>query len=449
MSGLQTEMIPTFKPVETYKHQENPKVYLRRRAALALSLLAIGTGLFGGVANYANAKSRGTKQSHALEFVGFNDNNAMLPDPVEPGQVMDSTPEADQIMAEDAAAGAKDIRIIEYFYAGRNDMGRADNPRSDLNRTCNSVIAADKYGMETIISFEGSRYFPQYGLSQKWATLVESKAIWGVYGPNGCDTQWRLAHKLPPAEEAILSPWNAPDNNDFSIKADSQKLADEWVNLVSLIERSAQQNSNLITQANADAAAKAGVSGGQFNERVLVGELDPRGALSFIKRACSNVLFKDNQPEAFALHPYPSASDEDPSVVHNGDYVGEGDYSQVESAFQQYCGWQQTNLIYTEVGRQTNTDGDPQYYDSKPKKLTTISEQQQGQLYFRDYNTAACQDNVDGLLLFHDRDDGSRKLIQSGIRKPNGDEKGSFPLTSAAMIDASKDAGFDCSTQQK
>ena len=435
---------------------EYPKTYRRVRGAMAVSVVAIGS-IFSGaiVSRQADAAPATAKKSHALEYVGFDDSNAWLPVKVKPGDVMQPSKEADEIMSEDAAAGAKYIRLFLPFYAGKNDIGNIEDAGSDINRTCNSVIAAYKHGMKTIFTFVGRKkdgslgYFPQYGLAQDLARKVFNQYENEVYGENGCLTKRLLSDGELPATDITLSPWNEPNNDRFITDPKNPKTIDQYVNFITDVEDQSSRNEDKLTGSLQQAAREAGLPEEEVQTikakiTVFIGELASRGALGFIKGLCSNEEFKYRKPPVVAVHVYPASNNEPSSKTHVGDFIGPGDFNRIGNTFQQYCGWQPV-LVGTESGRETDTTGNSNYNGVQPKRLNPIKDEKvQGQLYFTDYNTAACTTNVDGFMIFHKRDNADRQGWQSGISDPNGKPKKSWQQTHDAMIAATQDGGFDC-----
>jgi hypothetical protein len=146
--------------------------------------------------------------------------------------------------------------------------------------------------------------------------------------------------------------------------------------------------------------------------------------------------------DGFVHHPYPESSQVPIDLEHpRTTSIGLADYDKLVALLgEAFDGTAQPGselpLLYGEVGIETDVPAAKSPLYSGAETATTTTTAAQASAYRRALELAACQPTVDGVLLFHLRDEPVLEGWQSGVRYVDGSPKTSLPAVRAAASEA-------------
>jgi hypothetical protein len=152
--------------------------------------------------------------------------------------------------------------------------------------------------------------------------------------------------------------------------------------------------------------------------------------------------------DAFAIHPYGESSSVSPALQHTrSTSIGLGDYDKLVSLLgQAFDGTAQQGstlpILYDEYGVQSRIPAskDLAYNHLKAKTgRDAVSEKKQAAYYREAIRLAACQPNVEGILIFHVADEPDLDRWQSGLFYADDTPKSSLASVRAAAFAARAD----------
>jgi hypothetical protein len=142
--------------------------------------------------------------------------------------------------------------------------------------------------------------------------------------------------------------------------------------------------------------------------------------------------------DGFAFHPYPASSSVPPDEPTNpaSTTILLADYEEklrplVDEAFGPGL-----PVLYSELGVETAIPPDKRSLYEGDEPGAPVDEETQADFYRRAIELAACQENVEALLLFHSHDEPALAGFQSGVYYVDGSPKGSLDPVREAMDDA-------------
>jgi len=196
-------------------------------------------------------------------------------------------------------------------------------------------------------------------------------------------------------------------------------------------------------------AAKAASS----DVRIWGGALGPRGSdrPEGIRHTQSPGAFIDGMGEAlraggrteplmdgFAFHPYPASSSTPPDQQHpdpNSKTIGLADIARLQDALRDAFG-RDLPILYSELGVETEIPAAKRALYEGEEVASAVDEETQADFYRRSLELAACQEGVEGLLLFHSHDEPVLTGFQSGVYYADGTPKSSLPAVRGAIAAA-------------
>jgi hypothetical protein len=196
------------------------------------------------------------------------------------------------------------------------------------------------------------------------------------------------------------------------------------------------------------------VKRGSPDVRVWGGALAPRGIdrpntgrdthspTTFIRDlgAAYRVTGREEPPlDGFAYHPYPESSSAPPDVPTNprSTQILMADYEEKLRPLLDEAFGPGLPVLYSELGVETAIPPAkrPLYEGDEPGR--PVDEATQADFYRRAIALAACQEGIEGLLLFHSHDEPSLVGFQSGVYYVDGTPKSSLEPVREALEEAS------------
>jgi hypothetical protein len=188
--------------------------------------------------------------------------------------------------------------------------------------------------------------------------------------------------------------------------------------------------------------------------RVWGGALAPRGIdrpntgrdthspTTFIRDlgAAFRVTGRDEPPlDGFAYHPYPAASDVPPDEPTHPDSksILMADYEEKLRPLLDEAFGPGLPVLYSELGVETEIPAAKRSRYEGEEVATPVSEETQADYYRRVIELAACQEGIEGLLLFHSHDEPALAGFQSGVYYVDGTPKESLEPVREALEQAS------------
>jgi hypothetical protein len=182
--------------------------------------------------------------------------------------------------------------------------------------------------------------------------------------------------------------------------------------------------------ANADVRIWGGALAPRGVDRPGTGR-DTQSPTTFIRDlgAAYRASGRENPPlDGFAIHPYPASSDRPPDepTEPRSKSILMADYEEKLRPLLEEAFGPGVPVLYSELGVESVIPaGKASLYEgSEPAK--PVDEATQADYYRRAIHLAACQDGVEGLLLFHVRDEPALAGFQSGVYFVDGSPKASL-----------------------
>ena len=187
--------------------------------------------------------------------------------------------------------------------------------------------------------------------------------------------------------------------------------------------------------------------------RVWGGALAPRGIdrpgtgrdthspTTFIRDlgAAFRVTGREKPPlDGFAFHPYPQSSSAPPDEPTNpaSSQILLADYEEKLRPLLDEAFGPGLPVLYSELGVETVIPAEKRSLYEGEEPGTPVDEETQADFYRRAIELAACQDGVEGLLLFHSLDEPSLVGFQSGVHYVDGTPKSSLEPVREAIENA-------------
>jgi hypothetical protein len=155
--------------------------------------------------------------------------------------------------------------------------------------------------------------------------------------------------------------------------------------------------------------------------------------------------------DVFGIHPYGDNSSQSPTVVHASTTIALGDYGKLVTLLgQAFDGTAQPGstlpILYDEYGVESRIPSTvaPLYTGSEPATTKPVDEATQGAYYTLALQTAFCQPNVVGILLFHAFDESNLDRWQSGLYYANQSAKSSLPAVRDAAQQVRRGVAARC-----
>jgi hypothetical protein len=143
--------------------------------------------------------------------------------------------------------------------------------------------------------------------------------------------------------------------------------------------------------------------------------------------------------DGFAIHPYPASSDTAPDEPTDpkSKSILMADYEEKLRPLLDEAFGPGVPVLYSELGVESVIPAAKASLYEGAEPASPVDEATQADFYRRAIDLAACQEGVDGLLLFHIRDEPALPGFQSGLYYVDGSSKASL----APVRDAVKTAG--------
>ncbi len=139
--------------------------------------------------------------------------------------------------------------------------------------------------------------------------------------------------------------------------------------------------------------------------------------------------------DGFAFHPYPESSSTPPDLPHpnpRSKAIGLADIDRLRDALRQAFG-ADLPILYSELGVETEIPASKRALYEGEEVASPVDEATQADFYRRALELAACQEGVEGILLFHSHDEPVLTGFQSGVYYVDGTPKSSLPPVRAAL----------------
>jgi hypothetical protein len=145
--------------------------------------------------------------------------------------------------------------------------------------------------------------------------------------------------------------------------------------------------------------------------------------------------------DGFAFHPYPASSRVPPDrpTAPDSSWILMADYEEKLRPLLDEAFGPGLPVLYSELGVESIIPGPKASLYTGTEVAKPVDETTQADYYRRAIRLAGCQDGVEGLLLFHVRDEPALEGFQSGVHYVDGSPKASLPPV-RDTID-----GFGCS----
>ena len=155
--------------------------------------------------------------------------------------------------------------------------------------------------------------------------------------------------------------------------------------------------------------------------------------------------------DVFGIHPYGDNSSQSPTVVHASTTIALADYGKLVTLLgQAFDGTAQAGstlpILYDEYGVESRIPATvaPLYTGSEPTTTKPVDEATQAAYYTLALQTAFCQPNVVGILLFHAFDESNLDRWQSGLYYANQTAKSSLPAVRDAAQQVRRGVAARC-----
>jgi hypothetical protein len=159
--------------------------------------------------------------------------------------------------------------------------------------------------------------------------------------------------------------------------------------------------------------------------------------------------------DVFSIHPYGENSSQSPLVVHASTTIALADYAKLVTLLgQAFDGTAQPGstlpILYDEYGVESRIPAGAAtlYSGSEPTTTKPVDEATQAAYYTLAVQTAFCQPNVVGLLLFHAFDESDLNRWQSGLYYANLMPKSSLPAVRDAAQTVRRGVAAHCAGLQ-
>jgi hypothetical protein len=144
---------------------------------------------------------------------------------------------------------------------------------------------------------------------------------------------------------------------------------------------------------------------------------------------------RDTPPlDGLAFHPYPQSSAVPPDQANpaGGKAIGLAEHERLRELLRGAFG-SDLPILYAELGVETQVPDAKRHLYEGNEPAQPVDEQTQADYYRRALELAACQEGVEGILLFHSHDEPVLAGFQSGVYYIDGTPKASLEAVRTAV----------------